>query len=760
MVDRPKLASTIVDDDAPADAAVARADTASLRRGAALGRYVVLDELGAGGMGVVYAAYDPELDRKLAVKLLRDDLGGAVDRRARLLREAQALARLDHPNVVAVYDVGTIGDHVFIAMEFVAGQTVTAWLAERPRDWRAIIGVYVLAGRGLAAAHALGIVHRDFKPDNVLIDGDGRVRVVDFGLARTSEDAADAPSRSTSAPDWERQTDGSGRAALAQTITRTGTLMGTPGYIAPEIQHGKTSPAVDQFSFCVALWRALYGELPFAGESAAELAAAAAEGKLRAPARQTRVPARIHRVLVRGLSANPEDRFASMDKLLDALAHHSARRRYVIATCVTVPIVLASVIGLGAMRSDDSQICRGAERQLAGVWDPDHRAAISRAFAATKMPFATTSAAGVTGLLDQYAGAWSTMRTEACEATRVRGEQSEELLDLRMACLDARARELRAFADVLAHADAKTVEKSFQAAQALSPLSDCADSAGLKAPVRLPANPAIRAQIAELRGNLAEARALDIAGKFKDAIARAQPLVVAARATHYRPLEATALTVLGTAQRNANDYPAAQQTLEAAVAAAIAARDDATAADAATSLVRVVAYDRAKPEDGEPWIARAQAFLEAHDDERVRAQLDNNVGIVRFAADRFDEALAQYQTSLALRERLYGAQSPLVAASLDNIGLVYDSKGEYARGTDFHKRALAIDLEALGPMHPSTALTLTNLAVSLHNQGLFDEALTTAQRAVMIKEAAYGPESAPVAMSLNEIGNIYFFQAR
>jgi hypothetical protein len=302
MLDDLGRVATVSDDDGGHDTPKAPSEVPVLRRGATLGRYIVLDPLGEGGMGVVYAAYDPELDRKLAVKVLRDRLSGAVGRSSRLLREAQALARLDHPNVVAVYDVGTIDGQVFIAMELVAGQTIGAWLEARPRDGRAIVEVYRLAGHGLAAAHALGIVHRDFKPENVLIDSRGRVRVVDFGLARTAEDAEDADNPPPgAAPDPERS-GGGARVSLAVTLTRTGAIVGTPGYIAPEQEHGKTQPAVDQFSFCVALWKALYGELPYAGKSGPELAAAAKAGEIRAPSSPTRVPAWLHRILLRGLS--------------------------------------------------------------------------------------------------------------------------------------------------------------------------------------------------------------------------------------------------------------------------------------------------------------------------------------------------------------------------------------------------------------------------------------------------------------------------
>jgi len=743
-----ELVSTISDDDSEESPVTTLRSV--LERGATVGRYIIVDQLGAGGMGVVYSAYDPELDRKLALKLLRDDTGRG-ERRARLVREAQALARLDHPNVVAVYDVGAIDDQVFIAMELVAGRTVAAWLAEAPRPWRDIIAVYQQAGHGLAAAHALGIVHRDFKPENVLIDQVGRVRVVDFGLARPTATSGDAITIS----DDGEPSDDAPPAAFAVSLTRTGALVGTPGYIAPELAHGDTRAAGDQFSFCVAVWKALFDELPFAGTTAKELARAALDGELRPVPRSVRVPARIQRALIRGLSADPAKRFPTLQALLAELAGAPRRKSFAAVLLVLAGGVTASAF---ALRSHPTEVCRGPAFELVGTWDPAKRDQVARAFSATGAGYAALEAAGVTEILDRYAGAWSAMRIEACEATHVRGEQSADLLDLRLECLGRRARELRAFADVLAHADTKVVDKSVQAALGLTPIADCGDTAALRAPVRPPANPTERARIEELQGAVAETRALDSAGKFSEAIARASTLVTAARATHYRPLEAAALDALGLAQRDAGKFDAAQDTLEQAVDAGIAARDDAAAGEAAAWLVRVVGYDRAKHDEGEPWITRAKAFLEARPDERIRAQLENNIGNVRFGEDRFEEALEHHRNALALRQRLYGEASPLVAASYDNMGLAYDFKGDNATGTELHQKALAIDEAALGPTHPTVALTLTNLAVSMRMGGDLDGALAIANRALAVKEQIYGKDSAMVSISLNEVGNNLFLR--
>ena len=251
---------------------------ALLPRGATLGRYVILERLGEGGMGVVYSTYDPELNRRVALKLVRRVPGRGSTEQARLLREGQALARLSHPNVVAVYDVGVHDDRVFVAMELVEGETLRAWVARASRTWREILGVFVQAGRGLAAAHAAGIIHRDFKPDNVLVGADGRVRVADFGLAHEEG----APLVATGVVGGEVSSEG----ASSMSLTARGSLVGTPRYMSPE-QIGRESldARTDQFAFCASLWEALHGSPPFGSEDLLDLYRDIRDGKFREPKR-------------------------------------------------------------------------------------------------------------------------------------------------------------------------------------------------------------------------------------------------------------------------------------------------------------------------------------------------------------------------------------------------------------------------------------------------------------------------------------------
>ncbi|MEJ7598935.1 MAG: protein kinase [Kofleriaceae bacterium] len=287
---------------------VTQRPTRTLTIGDRVGRYLVLTALGAGGMGVVFAAYDPQLDRKVALKLLRAGLTyNTKDARTRLRREAQAIAQLSHPNVVAAYDVGTTeeGD-LYIAMEFVEGDTLTTWLKKWPRTWREIVDVFLQAARGLVAAHSVGLLHRDFKPDNVLVGGDGRVRVTDFGLARSLmvPDEAVRPR-----PDM---------AALSVELTATGTVLGTPRYMAPEQLTGPDIDArADQFSFCVALFEALWDAHPLPGATSVSMLEKGE--KAISPPEGTKVPPAIIRAVQRGLERDRAKRFATMTALIAEL---------------------------------------------------------------------------------------------------------------------------------------------------------------------------------------------------------------------------------------------------------------------------------------------------------------------------------------------------------------------------------------------------------------------------------------------------------
>lgn len=315
------------------------------------GRFVFLRLIGQGGMGRVYAAYDEDLDRKVALKVLQEIGGIGAEQNARILREAQAMARLAHPNVVHIYEVGEVDDKLFIAMEFVEGGTLTEWQRSSQRAWEDIIRLYRAAGEGLLAAHEAGLVHRDFKPDNVLLGRDGRPRVADFGLARTDNPAEASLSRSQSLafPDIQQAKPDP---LLKRPLTISGAIIGTPAYMSPEQYCGEPTDArSDQFSFCVALYEAIYGEVPFGGETLAELSANVIAGRFKPLTDPEGVPSQILRALRRGMALEPAQRFSSMAELLMALDIDSQRdpsgvpqaRR--IFTYVFLAFILAVIVG-------------------------------------------------------------------------------------------------------------------------------------------------------------------------------------------------------------------------------------------------------------------------------------------------------------------------------------------------------------------------------------------------------------------------------
>ena len=382
--------------------------------GATLGRYRLERELGAGGMGVVHAAFDPDLERRIALKVLRDATA-TREAKDRLMREARAMARLANPNVVTVHEVGTAGGRDFVAMELIHGETLAEWLRSSKRAPSAIIDAFLAAGRGLAAAHAAGIVHRDFKPHNVLRSRDGRIVVTDFGLAREAEGALPAALDAT-LPVGSHTTATSTSSSLAG-LTVTGSLLGTPAYMAPEQwSGGAVTPATDQFAYCVALWEALAGERPYPGPTFDDLRSQVARGPMAIDA--SRIPRRVRRLLRRGLDPAPGQRWPSMDALLAQLVH--AQRRSGVASAIAGGALVAAAALVVALRAGDAPApaCEPPERDVNAVWSP----AI-----ATEVR-AKTSDAHVTVLAAAYKD-WQTARTAACSAPpKVRQAQ--------LSCLD------------------------------------------------------------------------------------------------------------------------------------------------------------------------------------------------------------------------------------------------------------------------------------------------------------------------------------
>jgi tetratricopeptide (TPR) repeat protein len=718
-----------------------------LSRGATVGRYVIVEALGAGGMGIVYAAFDPELDRRVALKLLRTDLaapGQMSQLRARLLREAQALARLSHPNVVSVYDVGTFQGRVFVAMEFIDGSTLKEWLRSEARPMADVLRCFVEVGRGVAAAHAAGLVHRDLKPDNVLIDRAGRVRVLDFGLARSAEH--DTTQRTVAAPN---------QTARTLTLTRTGSVMGTPAYMAPEQFRGEPADArSDQFSFCVALYEGLYGERPFAGTTFEELAGSVLRGELRPVPAGSRVPARVRRALLRGLDLRPGHRHPSMDALLAALLRNrKVGWRRTLVAIGSLALVGAGLVSWREVRSHRVATCSGAERKLAGVWDAGRRQQVERAVLGTKTPYAAQTFAETARLLDGFASRWLHAHAEACEAS-ARGEQSPELLDLRMQCLDRRLKDLSALTELLSRADAVTLERAVPAADALGDLTACADLELLRNRARRPADPAIRGRIAEIESHLATTKALRDAGRYQAGLEVASAAAEAARRAAWRPIEAEALFARGELEERTGQDGRAEQTMHEAILAAEAGRSDDVAADAWLSLVYTVGYKQLRAADAHKLAQRAAAAIERlGGNELLEAKLHSNVGTVFLGERRYREALDHFQQALPLYERRLPADHPSVATALDDIGLALAELDDVPQALEYHQRALSIRERVLGVEHPLIATSLNNVAGILWQQGRYDEALALFERCLLVQTKSEAPP-VELADTHNNIGLI------
>ncbi|NUO53396.1 MAG: serine/threonine protein kinase, partial [Polyangiaceae bacterium] len=410
-----------------------------------VGRFELGAKIGSGGMGVVYRARDPELERDVAVKILRTEA-----KPERLLAEARAMARLEHPNVVGVYEAGTSDGRAFVAMELVRGQSLGVWLEERERSQEEILDVFRSAARGLDAAHRAGIVHRDFKPANVLVSAEGEARVADFGLA------GDAPADDDAV---------SSRAPLSATRAA-----GTPFYMAPEVLDGARATAKsDQFAFGVSLYEALTGRRPFEAKSLAELRKAQATP----PPTPRTVSRRLHKAIDRMLSRDPDARFESMAEVAEALAMPSNRSALAVGALLVASVTTALFFGLRSSRG--AEVCSGSDGALADVWSDERKASTEKALVVTEAPFAAEATKRTVAALDAYAGRWRAAHRDACEAANVRKEQSPAVMDRRMACLQRRKSELDAFVKALAAAGPDVLERAADGVSHLTPVERCAD---------------------------------------------------------------------------------------------------------------------------------------------------------------------------------------------------------------------------------------------------------------------------------------------
>ena len=734
---------------------------ADLTEGTHIDRYQILGLIGKGGMGAVYKAYDPELDRSIAIKILTalPQEGETASRpQARLMREAQALAKLNHPNVVAVHDVGTYVQGVYIAMEYVKGKTLREWLIETKPARKEIIEVFLNAGQGLQAAHSEGIVHRDFKPENVLVGDKGQVKVLDFGLARALglEDISSAHPKPE--PILEPT---SGESLLSAPLTREGARIGTTVYMAPEHFLGQElDEKTDQFSFCVSLFEALYGQRPIPGKTAHELQENLTTGAIEIPV-GAEVPNWIEEIILKGLSVSKEDRHAAISDLLHALqndpelirSENRKRQRLVLA------FFLSAILFMGAgylLFSHSDELCSGADRKLAGIWNPDKKEQIRLAFTSTGVSFADDSFVRMEKRLLDYLQKWKKEFTQTCEATRLRGEQSERFMDLKMNCLNRLLRHAGALISVFSEADKTVVAKSVQAVSSLSGHTSCSDTDALLATIPPPKDKQTKDKIDDIRERLVAAEAFYKTGKYREGLNLVQKLHSEADAVDYRPLQAEVSYWFGVLLNNTGEYKKAEKYLYDAARSAGISRDGLLVVKAMSALVWVVGHKQARHIEGLSLGRATEIFLGVTGGgELVLAMLFNNVGAVFEGTAKYDQALDYYRKSLAIRKKELGLRDPVVAASLNNMGNVHQKQGNFDKALEYHHKALLTRKEALGPEHPDVAMSYNNLGVVLEVQGKFGKALQYYQQSLTIWEQALGSKHPNVAYALHNIASMY-----
>ena len=721
----------------------ASSEAPTLGRGTPLDRYVVLDPLGEGGMGMVYAAYDSVLDRKVALKLLPPgEVDGGPEMssgRARLLREAQAMARLSHPNVVAIYDVHQHDSQVFMAMELVDGQTLLQWEREKPRTWRELLAAFLEAGRGLAAAHAAGLVHRDFKPTNVLVGKDGRVRVTDFGLARPHNTPAEQASEA--APD---NSPVKGHSLLELNLTQRGAVLGTPAYMAPEQFRGATADArSDQFSFAVSLWEALYGVRPFEGTSPSERRENVLAGRINPPPPYSKVPPWVNRALLRALNTAPEARYPSLDALLAVLERDPARvrRRALAIAALGLLVTGSAALAWTTWQQRQAQLCTGGAAKLVGIWDAPRKMTIEKAFFATGRDYARDTWVRVREALDTYTREWQEMHRDTCAATRIRGEQSEDVMSLRMACLEGRRQELAALTEVFSDADETVVEKAIFATSSLRRLWGCADVEALMSEVKPPEDANTRGAVEAVRAQLARVKALTTAGKLKEALELATEVAKKAPTLGYSPVHAEALFTQAWVQIIAGENQGVPPLLTEALWLAHASRHDTIAAAAAVRLMGYYAQ-RGPEEETRRWQSFALASLDRlGENGELRAIYHNNRGMAFYAQGNFAEAYESFDKAFALAEQTLGpAHSTTLRYATNSLAALgnLDRMDESLLALE---TLVSVGERNLGPLHPFLVQPMMNLSSTYVMQGRLADARRILDRVREIVKRAFRPNS-------------------
>ncbi|HTV22910.1 MAG TPA: serine/threonine-protein kinase, partial [Polyangiaceae bacterium] len=663
-----------------------------------------------------------------------------AEARGRLLREAQALARLSHPNVVAAYDVGTHEGALFITMEFIEGTSMRDWLAQ-PRHPAEVLRVLIAAGRGLVAAHASAVLHRDFKPANVMVSSDGRVRIVDFGLAQASNQATTAPPpaehdgrrRPTTRQPWPgtgtRPVPAFAAASSPDTITRTASLAGTPGYMPPEQWLGGTlDHRMDQFGYAVTAFVALTGQKPYPDVLEPSLLPALSRARTPWP---RSVPRALRRIVERGLSPSPEQRYPSMAAMVNALERFSSAKkrggaRLALGAALGACVALTGAIP-NALSSDT--FCKVDDAPLRGVWDPVQRVRVEQAFLASGNKNAGEAFHLVSQRLDLFRDQWLEMRRDSCEATLVRARQPERVMVLRATCLDRALEGTKAMVEALAKVDAASMNRS--AGAATPSLAGCEDTAALLGSAdQLPADPALRARIDEVEVGLVVNQAL-VEARGPEAVEHAQHILELARATGHVAAEAKATAQLGRARlrvaTNREQRAAGEALLNDSLRLAALAGDVQLSARSASFLFYSIANADTRVLEGDAMLPLVEAAVARAGNPPlplIEFLYSQNTALVR--RNKVDEASALLEQTIRLAEANVGTEfQRLAAAASGELGHVYAHMKRFADAEASGRRSVDGMRRLFGSHHPQMMTPLANLAVLQSRAQHLDLALET-----------------------------------
>jgi tetratricopeptide (TPR) repeat protein len=604
------------------------------------------------------------------------------------------------------------------------------------------------AGRGVAAAHAAGLVHRDLKPDNIMIGHDGRVRVMDFGLTRAVGRETPTPAGGSMHADEVR---------ILKPLTPRGSLLGTPAYMASEqFSRLEVTAAADQFSFCVTLWELLFGQRPFDGQTTRELATAVVGGQLRTPPRRRGVPLWLQRVCERGLASVPEARWPSMQALLEQLERGQSRGRIRMLALGLGLVACLAAAGEGYRRFELGQriaACEAEGAKIGEVWNDEARVLVHEAIMGTDASYAAATADKVMPWLNEYARTWQAARTTACVSASVTEREGwdADMLDRSLWCLDERRMELEALVAQLENGDLMVVSRAVKAAAGLGRVDPCMDEDLL---ARLPAPPVQgREQIQAVRAELSRASALRAIGDFKGSLALARESLARAEALGWPPLSALARYRVGTLLTDTAEFEESATLLKDAYFEAANAGVPEVESDAATALVFTLGVRLARQAEGREWFRHAELALSALPDPlRLReALLLNQLATVELSSGSYERAMQLQQRSLVLREDALGSKHPDIWGALGNLALIHEKLGEYEQARVLHERALAIIEDELGAQHPDIGSALNNLAENYRMTGEYGKAKPLLERSLSIKQLALGPEHPSVA---NSLGNL------